>query len=129
TLSPTIDILRQSGAVGIEDLTVFLPVNVAQHVTGGSRVALVGDAQAFAYAMPMADLRYRTIFDLDVRPGQSFLDAWLGEDAEQIKAQYCLVIDRGELVRFWETYAGIPLPEKLKGSGEPIVLTPEDRKE
>ncbi|HEX2971178.1 MAG TPA: hypothetical protein VHP11_02525, partial [Tepidisphaeraceae bacterium] len=125
TLSPTMDIMRRSGAVGIGDLTVFLPEKVAQLIASGGRIALVGDAQAFAYAMPMGDLRYRTIFDFDEQPGRSFLDAWLGENARQVKFQYSLVIDRAELVRFWETYARIPLPESLKGGGEPVVVPAE----
>jgi len=39
-------------------------------------LVLVGDARAFAYDRPMSRLRYRTVFDVNQREGQSIIDAW-----------------------------------------------------
>ena len=60
--------------------------------------------QAFYYQRPMATLRYRTVFDVDVREGQSAIDAWKGAEPG---AGY-LLVDPEELRRFHRTYWGIP---------------------
>ncbi|MFI5380623.1 MAG: hypothetical protein ACHRHE_15100 [Tepidisphaerales bacterium] len=76
----------------------------------GKKLALIGDAKAFLYVMPMANLRYRTVFDVDQRPGQDIVDAWLGPDAAAIRRECQIVIDYGELRRFSDTYRHITLP-------------------
>jgi hypothetical protein len=81
-----------------------LPMDV-----GNKTVELVGDGQAFLCDVPMTRLYYRTVFDVDAKPGESAIDAWrrgwpeAGEDVET-------VINPEELERFHRTYWGIPEP-------------------
>jgi len=111
-------------AIGVPDLSPLLPEQVSRLILQDAKIALIGDAAAFAYVMPMGNLRYRTIFDLDVKPGQPLIDAWLGPDAPAIKATHYLVINPSELQRFAATYAHVPLPRNLAKAREIIVLPP-----
>ena len=86
-------------------------------------LTLVGDASAFWYPRPMATLRYRTVFDVDVLPGASVLDAWRGNRAPE-PGEWQLV-DPAELVRFSKTYWGIPAPPAdVETRRDPYVIPP-----
>jgi hypothetical protein len=82
-------------------------------------VALVGEAKAFLYQIPMKRLRYRTVFDIDDSNGKSFLDAAAGPpQPEQV-----LVIDPNELRRFQETYPPFPkVPPEILAHDETYLL-------
>lgn len=89
---------------GIEDLSIFTPLSSG--TPNGKHVVLVGEAQAFLYGVPMSRLHYRTVFDVDVRPDQSIVDAW---KAVAPTDNAIIVIDPGALRRFHLTCHGIPI--------------------
>jgi hypothetical protein len=86
-------------------------------------LALVGDARAFWYQLGSSQLRYRTVFDVNVQPGQSIVDAWLGGQTGSPN----IVIEPNELERFSRTYFGVPpLPPDFPGPRDHMfVLTPQ----
>jgi len=90
-----------------------------QSLPQGVPVALVGDARAFMYQIPMKRLRYRTVFDVDDSNGKSFFDAMAGPpEPEQV-----LIIDPNELRRFEKTYQPFPkVPPELLTHDEPFLL-------
>ena len=108
--------------LGSADLNGLLPPEVISAIDAGKTLALVGDARAFLYQMPMARLHYRTVFDVDSMPGESVIDAWL----KGAHAGATIVVDPGALARFHRTYFGIPaLPADLPGPRDrPFILPP-----
>jgi hypothetical protein len=81
-----------------------LPSDVGDKKT----VELIGDGQAFLCDVPMTRLYYRTVFDVDAKPGESVIAAWRrgwpeGDDV-------ITVINPEELGRFHRTYFQIPEP-------------------
>jgi hypothetical protein len=67
-------------------------------------------------------LRYRTVFDVDVKPSQSIIDAWLGDQS----GSPIVVVDPLEIDRLSRTYYGIPpLPDNFPGPRDHVfILTP-----
>ena len=92
--------------IGVSKLGGFTPFAESPPAEDAS-VVLIGDAKAFWYQMPTPRLFYRTVFDVDVEPGQSVVDAWSAGTPTSNSAR---VIDPGELIRFSRTYTGIPRP-------------------
>ncbi|MEO6435241.1 MAG: hypothetical protein ABIP55_05715, partial [Tepidisphaeraceae bacterium] len=114
-----------AGAVlGVEDFSELLPQDLqdALEAHPDAPVALAGDAKAFLYQLTMSRLRYRTVFDVDKKPGESILQAWLGDQT----GSPMIVVDPIELDRFSKTYLGIdPLPADFPGPRDRVsVLTP-----
>ena len=107
---------------GYQELSSFLPEEIAQHVQARSKLALVGDAKAFLYTMPMTNLRYRTVFDVNVTDAGNAIDAWLGEDRAMIRVTHYVVIDHGELRRFAATYLKNMPP--VPASAQPVTIIP-----
>ena len=100
----------QLQAFGLGNLSHF-DETIKTQCESGRKLTLAGDARAFLYVMPMTNLRYRTVFDVDQRPGQNLIEAWLGPDAAAIRGEYQIVVDQGELSRFSRTYRHIqPMP-------------------
>ena len=97
-----------AGVVGLKDLTLFLPERSAQLVKDRQPLALIGDAQAFVYSLPMDRLEYRTVFDLHEGPENSVLAAWLGEDVAAKVRTHNLLVESSELVRLADTYDRVP---------------------
>jgi hypothetical protein len=114
---------RENRLLAVEDLKGFLPQDVEDAMQNANNsFALVGDARAFLYQVPMSKLSYRTVFDVDVKPGQSIVDAWLaGQSGSPM-----IVIDPSELERFSKTYHGIPpLPADFPGPRDrEYILSP-----
>jgi hypothetical protein len=112
--------------IGYEDLSgVAVPQAFADEIAKGGSVALVGDARAFVYTIPMSRLHYRTVFDVDAKPGESVIDAW----AEGAPPDATRLVDPNELRRFKRTYYGIPeLPAELRDATEPLVVQPPARR-
>jgi hypothetical protein len=108
--------------IGYEDLSaVAVPQPFADVIAKGGPVALIGDARAFEYTIPMSRLHYRTVFDVDAKPGESVIDAW----AAGAPPDATRLVDPNELRRFNRTYFGIPeLPAELREASEPVVLQP-----
>ena len=98
----------QLQAFGLGNLSQFDEA-IKLQCESGRKIALAGDARAFLYVMPMANLRYRTVFDVDQQPDQNLLDAWLGPDANTARRQYQIVVNDSELLRFSRTYRHIKL--------------------
>jgi hypothetical protein len=108
--------------VGLEQLDVLLPVEVDSNVIPDTRtLLLVGDAAAFYYPTPMSRLRYRTVFDVDAEPGQDAVEAWTrGWPADEP-----MLIMPSELVRFSNTYWGIPAPSaEIAARPMPYLVRP-----
>ncbi|MGA2500480.1 MAG: hypothetical protein ABSH20_22285 [Tepidisphaeraceae bacterium] len=95
-------------AFGLADLSQFDGAIKTQCESGG-KIALAGDARAFLYVVPMARLRFRTVFDVDQRPGEDIVEAWLGADAETVRRECRIIVDQNELLRFSRTYRFIKL--------------------
>jgi hypothetical protein len=92
---------------GLTDFTPLTPL-AEQKPRPDEPVVLIGDAQAFLYQIPMKQLHYRTVFDVNVKEGQSIVDAWRG-DAPSAPGTID-VINPSELLRFSKTYWKIPAP-------------------
>ncbi len=100
--------LLPAGAIGMENMIQFLPEEISPAVATNKPLALVGDAKAFLYQLPIQRLHYRTVFDAQAKPNQSILDAWLAGAAPDS----IVIVDPIDLERFSKTYHAIPpLPE------------------
>jgi hypothetical protein len=133
--------LAEKGLLGIERLDSILPQEITDALTlspspgtpgegravaegdraGEGIIALAGDARAFIYSVPMSRLHYRTVFDVDIKPSQTLIDAWTQDagDADVI------VVDPLELERFARTYYGIPpLPPEFPGPRDRMFVIP-----
>ena len=107
-----VSLIRDAGALGLEDFSALLPESFVEAMKGPEPIALVGDARPFRYPSPMSRLHYRTVFDIDAKPNQSIIDAWL----EGSPSDALLIVDPPELDRFSRTYYAIPpLPEDFQG--------------
>jgi hypothetical protein len=93
--------------VGNEKLIAFTPLATST-IPSDAEVVLVGDAEAFLYQVPSAQLFYRTVFDVNAKPGESSDAAWQAGDAVSAKTRIT-VIDAPELRRL-TTYWQIPQP-------------------
>jgi hypothetical protein len=124
--SQHVGVWRDRRWLAIDDLKGILPEEIADAIEKGERIVLIGDARAFWYQTPTAKLRYRTVFDVDVKPGQRIDEAWLGDG--QTDRAY-VVLDAAELDRFSKTYYGIPpLPsdESAVPRDHPAVIPPRN---
>lgn len=105
--------IRASGAnealLGASDLK-FMRSELVDAIPMTDHLALAGDAKAFIYERPIGTFSYRTVFDVDVKPGQSSIDAWVVDAPAGAK----ILASPAELDRFNRTYSGIPaLPAGL----------------
>jgi hypothetical protein len=112
-------VMATAMALGASDLAPLTPDVSADAMKSGRPLVLVGDARAFWYPIPMTSLRYRTVFDVDVKPGQTLLDAWAGDSKP---AGATIVVTPSELERFAKTYWMIPTMDFP--TSEPYVLPP-----
>jgi hypothetical protein len=89
--------------IGRENLEGFRLFDTRQ-LKDGQSLDLIGDAGAFWYQIPMSQLHYKTVFDVDTSdPEQSVDQAWLAgmpKDAVIWK-------DREEMKRFARSYFGM----------------------
>ncbi|MCC6424932.1 MAG: hypothetical protein IT447_15775 [Phycisphaerales bacterium] len=125
TLQTKLDPYLQRGvlvAVGLEDYRLMIPSQqVVDILDGKDDLALVGDAAAFRYPIPMTRLHYRTVFD--VPPDGDAVHAWLKGQPTHPSRPLWLLIDPPELERFTRTYQHIPpVPEWVRQHGEPFVV-------
>lgn len=109
---------------GFKDLMAFVRApELEEALAPGNRLMLVGEAQAFLFTTPpLAEVRYRTVFDVAAEPGQSAVDAWLGADAAEIRRHFHLLIDHAELARL-AGYAHIP-PHQARGGVRYQIVPP-----
>ncbi len=103
------------------NLAPLLPESVQQVASPQDKVMLVGDARAYLYPMPMTQLRYRTVFDVDNQDGSDIVWAWQGGNAPP--AGWRVVVDPAELRRM-QSYHGIVVPEDILKTGQPYVYEP-----
>ena len=122
TFTERVGVWRDGAALAQEDLKQILPEEIAYHISRSDPLALVGEARAFWYPLDSRKLRYRTVFDVDVKPGETVVQAWLGDSVDP--AAY-VVVDPNELDRFSRTYFGIPpLPPDLSGPRDRSFVMP-----
>jgi hypothetical protein len=117
---------RAARAFGIEDLSFMIPADAVPLIAGDTPLALVGDAKAFAYQVPMSRLMYRTVFDVNARPNEPIATAWLGAPPPPESA---IVIDPPEIERLSRTYFEIPnlSPDDPAYGRMPFVIPPRPR--
>jgi hypothetical protein len=86
-----------------EDISIFShqPQDVAS-----KKLELVGDAQTFWYDVPMKQLYYRTVFDVDSKPGENDEQMWM--QGWPTGADVIVIRDDQALERFHQTYWMIP---------------------
>jgi hypothetical protein len=119
-LAPTVAVFRDASGFGITNLDFMVLPETTEAIAAGVPLDLVGDAKAFVYQMPMAKLRYRTVFDVKAEPNQTAMDAWLGSPREGA----AILVDPGEVRRLSRTYYAIPsLPADIPDAG-PFLMRP-----
>jgi hypothetical protein len=102
---------HDAAMIGLPDLSIALDRALKERIDAGATLDLIGDAKAFLYVMPIQKLRYRTAFDVDIKPGQSIEDAWLGPDADAVRrprGSHIRLVDPAELNRLLTTYQWPP---------------------
>jgi hypothetical protein len=70
------------------------------------QVAMIGDAQAFLYPIPLSQLHYRTVFNVATGYDNP-VDAWIGPQVRG-NHNWLLVINPMEIDRLHRTYVGVP---------------------
>jgi hypothetical protein len=113
--------------LGVEIFHGFLeqlvPPDTIPKIDAGQSVALVGDARAFLYPIPMSRLHYRTVFDVAASPGEDLIHAWLGGANADLA-----IVDPNELRRLTRTYYGLPpLPPQISQHERPFQFDPPSR--
>ena len=123
---PPIDGQPRVALFGLED-TSFMYQNAPELIAAHEQhrqVALIGDAQAFLYQIPMSHMHYRSVFN--VGAGDP-IDAWIGP---QVKGDpnWLLVINPSEIDRLHTYYRDMPpLPADWAARGpEPFFLSGDD---
>jgi hypothetical protein len=113
----------QDGSLTFSEFARIHDTDLTDLLWAKREIALVGDAKALLYPTDAGKLHYRTVFDVDVKPGQSIMDAWL----EGASGSPYVVVDPMELERFSRTYYGIPpLPAEFPGPRDrKFILTPQ----
>jgi hypothetical protein len=108
--------------IGLDNFErTFVPIAYDDALNSDAPLALIGEARVFRYVVPMTRLSYRTVFDVDARPGQSAIDAW----AAGAPPGAWRLVDPEELRRFVETYRGIPpMPPEYVDAKEPFLIPP-----
>jgi hypothetical protein len=111
------------GPFGITDFKPVMPAAYQKLADEGRDIALVGQAQAFWYQIPMTRLSYRTVFDIDASHATDPISPWLDPNP---RSDQWLLVYPSELERFSKTYAHIPPPPaEMLGQPEPIVRPPK----
>jgi hypothetical protein len=118
-------IIQPSGdgqLLGNEDLHYFT-AEAIEGMPPDTKLILVGEGRAFWYQIPMARLRYKTVFDADTSGGKGLLEAWAGPAANRGGAW--LLIEPEELKRFARTYPPIPpVPPDIACEKKAFVVKP-----
>lgn len=126
-LSPRLELGRQ-GLFYLSDLTIIATDETRAAAASSDKVALIGDAQGFFYAIPSQRLIYRSVFDVSIPPGGNVVDGWLGKSVEQLRREGCwVIINTSELNRLCGSYRHLPKPPPPpfdQVRPEPIVLPP-----
>lgn len=92
---------------GLTDFTPLTPLR-DEKPTPDQQVVLIGEGSAFFYQLPAKQLHYRTVFDVNVKAGESVIDAW--REGAPSGPGTIDVINPSELIRFSKTYWKIPAP-------------------
>ncbi len=118
----------RGGLFGLADLAAIMadtPV-LDDAIAHGQQVALVGDAQAFFFQLPMSRLHYRTVFDLPAGVDDP-VAAWAGPAAVG-SPDWLLVINPAEVYRLHTTYRWTPpLPPAWADRGPATFLARGDQ--
>jgi len=107
--------------LGTDDLSDFTPGDALKIIPANAKIALIGDAKAFLYQIPMSRLSYRTIFDVNSGANPNLIDAFAGPKPAGQKQW--LLIDPDELKRFEKTYQPFPpLPADIAVHDQPYAI-------
>lgn len=90
------------------DVAPLMSEEVKNALESGRTLLFVGKGQMFLQPGPMAQIRYRTVFDVDASGGRSLIDAWYGPAGTTAPADIVPVISVSELERLHATYHAIP---------------------
>ena len=93
------------GMTNLSDFLADVPT-LGEAMAGDKQIAIVGDAQAFFFQVPMTRLHYKTVFDLPADDPDA-VEAWAGPSAAG-NAGWVLVINPVEVARLHATYVGTP---------------------
>jgi hypothetical protein len=118
----TADPDRSKLLIGPEDLSFMTPDALADMKDTQKQIALIGDAGAFLYQIPMTRLHYKTVFDLPANTTDP-IQAWAGLDAKK-NPNWILVINPTEIARLHKTYLDVPAlpPDWAKKGDQPFIL-------
>lgn len=86
------------GLIELEKINPQFPDNYAP----GQSILLIGDSRALLYPIPSRLLHYKTVFNLDLKPGQEIKDAWY--DDVKLNPGDKIVYDGPEIERLTKTY-------------------------
>ena len=98
----------QPALMGMKDLTFMKPPDLIEAINLNPRlqVALIGDAQAFLYQVPLSQLHYRSVFNVTTGTSEP-IDAWIGPQVRG-NPNWFLVVNPMEISRLHSTYESIP---------------------
>ncbi len=103
-----VELTQYIGFTDVDDLDLWSN----EPIVRSTNIVLVGDATAFSYHIPMTQLRYRTVFDVDTAPGRWAVDCWThGLKADR---KWWLFINWNELYRFSQTYGTPRIPPEVR---------------
>jgi hypothetical protein len=108
--------IGRAGFFGLRDVSLTMPPELSEEKLAGRTVALVGDAEAFLFGLPISRLKYRTVFDLpptDEQPKDmaELVRDWLGPEADIEGRDWLIILNPAEVRRLSSTYrhvAGLP---------------------
>jgi hypothetical protein len=115
--------LGRKGFFGPTDLTPLQAPEVRSVLDAGKAVLFVGNAQVFLQPGPMAQIRYRTVFDVDASPGRDLVDAWYGPAPATAPSDIVPVVSRSELERLHNSYYAIPSLDSASLARFPNTIT------
>jgi hypothetical protein len=121
--------LGRKGLFGIHDTNFVFSGELPPGIDPNRPIALLGDAGAFLYQIPMSRLKYQTVFNVpatDSQPAElrALLADWFGPDAILGSGDWIIILNPSEIERLSRTYRHVPgLPADYKGPrDQPAVL-------
>jgi hypothetical protein len=119
--NPDVGTLARTTASGALGLQVLDDLKFVRDLPRDRTIVLVGDGNPFWFSsIPMKQLRYRTVFDIDAR-GRSAIESWCDWN-EPLPGDAVIVVDPGELLRLSNTYHTPAPDEEMLKEPVPFIL-------